>query len=72
MAIKSQFNLLWGLLVRSSIVFLPAFNDGLAERNGENAQDFAKDITLTVKDLTDSNDPSNLYQYTDGMKHRDS
>ena len=47
-------------------------DDGLADRNGDNAQDFAKDITLTVRDLTDSNDPSKLYQYTDGMKNQDS
>ena len=54
------------------LVFLSDFEVGFSERNGDNAQDFTKDITLTVRDLTDSNDPSQLYQYTDGMKNRDS
>ena len=53
-------------------LFLTVFDDALLERNGANGQDFSKDITLTVRDLTESNDPSQLYQYTDGMKNRDS
>ena len=52
-------------------MFLSNFDDWFAERNGGNAQDFSKDITLTVRDLTDSNDPSKLYQYTDAMENRD-
>ena len=39
--------------------------------NGDNPQDFTKDIALTVKDLTDSNDPSKLYEYTSAMQERD-
>ena len=34
-----------------------------------NQKDFSKDISLTVKDLTESNDPSKLYAYD--YEHQD-
>ena len=42
------------------------------ERDGvSNKQDFSTDVSLFVRDWTDGNDPSKLYEYTEGMKHQD-
>ena len=42
------------------------------EKDGvSNKQDFSTDVSLFVRDWTDDNDPSKLYEYTEGMKHQD-